>query len=95
MDPQSSVRVTSPCHGKTIEDCVKWLKAAPNNFLLIKQKSLPRSSAINKFSVEDDTVLLRCVRMRGEGLEVYYFPIAAEQIEVKRGRTRKIECRGK
>jgi len=67
--PESYV---SPWYGKTVEDCAKWLQAAPDEVVSDKR----HFAAMSEFSRDDDTVLLcRVKRVDGGEWKVDYFPV--------------------
>jgi hypothetical protein len=68
----------SPWYGKTVEECAKWLQAAPND--VAPEKT--HFAAMNNFSKEDDTVLLCRVKPTHGGLlkTVDYFPVTTKHI---------------
>ncbi|EAT90085.1 hypothetical protein SNOG_01873 [Parastagonospora nodorum SN15] len=71
--PPISKSYVSPWYGKTVEDCARWLQAAPDDVASDKQ----HFAAMNEYSREDDTVLLcRVKKTDGEaGWKVDYYPV--------------------
>ncbi|KAF1843216.1 uncharacterized protein K460DRAFT_341102 [Cucurbitaria berberidis CBS 394.84] len=66
----------SPWVGKTIEECAKWLQAAPEDTAVLKDYF----TAVNEFSKEDDTVLTCRVRVEDGDLKVDYYPLPTKEI---------------
>jgi hypothetical protein len=66
----------SPWLGKTVEECARWLQAAPDDIASNKK----HFAAMNEFSKEDDTVLLCRINTDNGGFKVDYFPITTEHV---------------
>jgi hypothetical protein len=70
-EPPISESYQSPWYGKSVEDCAKWLQAAPNHVASDKT----HFAAMNKYSNEDNTVLLCRIKRNDGPLKVDYFPL--------------------
>lgn len=68
----------SPWIGKTVEECAKWLQAAAENSVVVRDYF----TAINEFSKEDNTVSTCRVRIEDAGLKVDCYPISTEEIAI-------------
>ncbi|KAH8701248.1 hypothetical protein GQ44DRAFT_632234 [Phaeosphaeriaceae sp. PMI808] len=68
----------SPWYGKTVEDCARWLQAAPNDVASDKR----HFAAMNEFSKDDSTVLLCSIKTGDGKFKVDYFPVATKYIAV-------------
>jgi hypothetical protein len=66
----------SPWYGKTVEDCAKWLQAAPDDIASDKR----HFAAMNEFSKEDDTVLLCRINTTNGGFKVDYYPVETKYV---------------
>jgi hypothetical protein len=75
-EPPISDSYKSPWYGKSVEDCAKWLQAAPDDVASDKR----HFAAMNKYSKEDDTVLLCRIRNDDGALKVDYFPLTTAWI---------------
>jgi hypothetical protein len=66
----------SPWYGKSVEECAKWLQAAPDDIASDKR----HFAAKNQYSMEDNTVLLCRIEENDGAFKVDYFPLTTAHV---------------
>jgi hypothetical protein len=75
-EPSIPESYKSPWYGKTVEDCTRWLEAAPDDVASDNR----HFAVMNEFFKEDDTIVSCRIKEDDGGWKAYYFPTETEDI---------------